>query len=133
MEKSSSFFTAPAEDEGVAPFETHDRTAFPGLGDEQVVDFFLTQRMMTGGLSDVNAFGLWPGEVQQPFVGQMVGDDRISPFQQFLSPEGEQAPVSGTGADEIDGSCHNVSPFMVVRSERSRASPPPASMSLPSS
>lgn len=39
--KGPAFFTAAAEDEGVAAFEADDGLAFFGFGNEQVDDFVL--------------------------------------------------------------------------------------------
>ena len=95
-------FAAASENVGVPALEAGHDFAFLGLFHDQPVDAVLRQGVVSGDLADVDALRVGAGVAEQRIVGEVVVDDHVGLFENFLSFNGQQAGVAGSGADEID-------------------------------
>src|ERR1035437_1000641 len=69
------FFSASAENKGVAALETNNIFSFQGLLYQKPVDLSLGQGMVRGGLAHVYFFNTGSSGVQKAFIQEPVKDD----------------------------------------------------------
>ncbi len=93
------FFSPPTEDKGIPALQADDDLPFPGLGDDQGVDFFLREGVVAPLFPDVDLFRTGFGRVQQLLVRQIVVDHHVR-FPQTGQPfYGHEPGISGAGPD----------------------------------
>ncbi len=119
-----SFLAAAPEHERVATLQPDDLLAGGAPGDKQLVDLFLRHRDAPGRLADVDQLRTGWRERQERRRCEPVVHDDVRAAQQLLAAPGQQAGVTGPGADEVDG--HAPSPVNTFSSSR-RTRPPLAS------
>ena len=117
--ESQGFFSPPAEDKTVPPFQPYHPFAFPGLPDQQRIDGFLGHavpsapfshrqqfRFRTGfqkgfrGHQGIVEHGLGPGQYPASFLGQKAPSAAGSHqphFSHCIFSAGHKVPPSGTG------------------------------------
>ena len=95
--------TTTAEHEGIAALEPDDGRAGATALDEQGVDLGLRHRNPPRRLAHVDPLGGRGREVEQPGVGEPVVDHDLRARQQLRAAHGQEAGITGTRADEIDG------------------------------
>ena len=78
------------EDEGVAALEADDALAEPGVVDEELVDALLADRVVAGGLPDVDDLDVGAEGAQQPARAQPVGDDDVCRRQEGPPPHRDE-------------------------------------------
>src|SRR5262249_19165377 len=93
---------APSEDERVPPLESHHPTALAGVLGQDGVDLLLRQRAMADRLARADPQAVGPRQVEQPGARPVGVDDNLGAAEDLLAPSGEQARVSGAGADQVD-------------------------------
>ena len=86
--RASGFLAAPAEDEWIAAFQAHDDLAELGFFDQQGIDLILGERDPSFLFTRIDEFRSRSGESQEPFIGQMVVDDDVRPFQPIFAAQG---------------------------------------------
>ncbi len=92
---------SPVNDAGIAVHEPHDGTSPPGRLDDQLRPGGVRQRLPVLAQGAVDDLGLG-GAPRSDVVGphELVGQDHLRIAQEVGGPQGEQAEVTGTGADE---------------------------------
>ena len=94
-------FLRPApENIGVSSLQPDDQAAGRRLLHEQAVDLFLTHAVVIRLLPRVKQLGRLRSEPEQFRIGQIVIDDNLRASEHFVSTQGEQARVTGTGSDQ---------------------------------
>ena len=95
-------FTAPAEDERVAPFEAHDTQPFLGRGDEAGMDFGLGHGMIALRLADRNAGRIAADEGDYLRADEAVVIDHIGFLDEAEGFQRQKFRIAGSGANDVD-------------------------------
>ncbi|MCY1239659.1 hypothetical protein D9M72_524690 [compost metagenome] len=95
-------FGAASEDERIASLEPHHAPPAVRQAEQQQVDLFLRQAVEATALADVVQFAPFRPHPDELVGHQAVMDDHVSLLQQTPGPQGEQAGIAGTGADQRD-------------------------------
>src|SRR5206468_11129774 len=82
------FFTAAAEDEGVAALESYDDVAGFGTSHEQIVDLVLRCRLAPRGLADVDDLDVGWQRLEQLGRAESVGDDDVGVAHRPIAAQG---------------------------------------------
>lgn len=97
-----AFFATTTEDEGVSPLQARHHLALLRLFHQHFVDLPLFTVVGTTNLAGIDQLSITACERQQLLVRQIIVENDISPGNAFFPLQGEQARVTGTGADQID-------------------------------
>ncbi len=95
-----------SEDEGIAPLQPDDLFALSGSLHQEIVDVFLVDGGLSGGLSGVDALGRRGREVEHLAGDQPVVHDHVGPPEGVRPSQGEEAGVPGTRSYQEDSSGH---------------------------
>ena len=96
-----------AKTNGSPPFRRTTVAPVRPWVDEQLVDLLL-RRTPPRGLADGDPRRAGGGQVEEGGHREAVVDDDVGAGEQLRPPHGEQARVTGSGADEVDG--HSAAP-----------------------
>ena len=99
-EAGQGLLAAAAEHERVAALEPHDAAAGLGVLDEQPVDLVLGQRVVAGGLADVDDDDRRVELVQQRARGEPVDEHDVGLGEQPAAAGRDQAGVARAAADQ---------------------------------
>src|SRR5688500_18578695 len=99
-------FSAPAKDEWIAAFESHDVLTGQGKLYEQVVDAVLWDRVVTWALAHVNAPCSRRRKVEDFHRDESVVDYDRRGFQTLPTANGDKPRVARAGANQRDGVRH---------------------------
>ena len=102
IDQGQRFFTAAAEDEGVAALEAQHALALARQLDEAQRNVGLFRRRLATALAGIFEQGAGTGEIENGFVDQCVIDDDIRHAQCLDGKHGQKTRIAGTGAGQPD-------------------------------
>lgn len=107
LREIAGLFSAAAEQERVAAFQTTDRRAGRRFLCQKPIDLILTEGMAASNLPDVDEVGVGSRFRQQFRACQPIVDYDISPPEYLQAASGDQPRVSRACAHKIDCALHH--------------------------